>query len=156
MLAPFLNIIKMNHDNFISKKGARAILLDEQGRVLLGKRAKGIESGKWCLIGGKPEEGETTKEAVIREVKEEISIDFEPIFYRNFKGIDKNKKVKWTSAYFIGHINSHQLQGNLNLAELAEVRFFSKEELANQEIAFDHKKVLEKFFSDLISTKNKT
>jgi len=40
------------------------------------------------------------------------------------------------------------------LAELAEVRFFSKEELANLEIAFDHKKVLEKFFSDFISTKN--
>ena len=27
-------------DNFIFKKGANAILIDEKGRVLLGKRAK--------------------------------------------------------------------------------------------------------------------
>jgi len=135
-------------DNYIFKIGAYAILLDEKRRVLLGKRAKGIEVGKWSLIGGKPEENETMEEAVVREIREEISVDFKPFFYRIFRGVNKEKGVKWLSSYFIGYIRSDEIPDNYDKNELAELKFFSKEELADLEIAFDHKRVLKTFFKD--------
>lgn len=147
-------------DNFIFKKGARAILLDEKGRVLLGKRAKGIETGKWCLIGGKPEENETMEEAVKREVKEEVAIDFKPFFYREVRGVDKTKGVKWLSSYFVGYIRSDEVSDNYEKNELADLSFFSLEEVADLEIAFDNKKAIKDFFQDyslglITSAKNK-
>lgn len=135
-------------DNYIFKIGAYAILLDEKRRVLLGKRAKGIEVGKWSLIGGKLKENESPKDAVKRETKEEISIDFEPVFYRQIGGVNKVKKVKWLCSYFIGHIKSNEPLDNYEKSELSELNFFSKEELADLEIAFDHKRVLKTFFKD--------
>jgi len=142
-----LSIIQIM-DNFIFKKGAKAILLDKKGRVLMGKRAKGIESGKWCLVGGKPEENETMEEAVIREVREEISISVKLSFYREVEGVDETKGVKWLSSYFIGHLKSDNPPDKFEKNELSELRFFSFEELDDLEIAFDHKKVLKDFFKD--------
>lgn len=150
----------MNTDNFIFKTGAKAILLDKKGRVLMGKRAKGIESGKWCLVGGKPEEGETMEEAVIREVREEISINVKLSFYREVGGVDEEKKVRWLSSYFIGYYESDNPPEEFEKNELSELQFFSPEELEELEIAFDHKKVLKDFFRDysrglISSIKNK-
>ena len=73
----------------VFKVEARAILLDKKKRVLLGKRAGGMEAGKWSLIGGKPEKGENAEKAVKREVKEEINLKFEPIFYQKAKGVNQ-------------------------------------------------------------------
>jgi len=86
----------------------RLILLDEEGRVLLARRAKGtVEEGKWCLVGGKPDSGETKLEAIKRETEEEI--------------------------------------GLIDTREISEIGFFSEEELAELDIALDHKEVILNF-----------
>lgn len=134
--------------NLIFKKGARAILLDSKGRVLLAKRAKGIESGKWCLIGGKPEDNETMEEAVIREVKEEIAADVELSFYRKVGGFDETRNVRWLSSYFFGQLKSDNPPDKFDKNEISELRFFSANELEKLEIAFDHQQILKDFFKD--------
>ena len=131
--------------NFVLKVEARAILLDEKKRVLLGKRAGGMEVGKWSLIGGKPEEGESAEEAVKREVKEEIGLKFEPIFYQKAKGFDKKSGIKWRSTRFLGDIKSTQ-KLDYDKSEFSEIKFFSSEELDNLEIAFNHKEILKDLF----------
>lgn len=51
-------------------------LVDNDGRVLLTKRPEGRSmAGLWEFPGGKVEEGETPEAALIRELKEELSID---------------------------------------------------------------------------------
>lgn len=51
-------------------------LVDIDGRVLLAKRPEGRSlAGLWELPGGKVEEGETPEAALIRELREELSID---------------------------------------------------------------------------------
>lgn len=51
-------------------------LVDVDGRVLLAKRPKGKPlEGLWEFPGGKVEDGETPEVALIRELKEELSID---------------------------------------------------------------------------------
>ena len=54
-----------------------AVVFDEKGRVLLGKRHQPEIPeihGKWNLLGGRIEFGETPEEALIREVKEESGL----------------------------------------------------------------------------------
>lgn len=53
--------------------GVGAVVLHEN-RVLLVKRAKAPALGKWSLPGGLVDLGETTREAVVREVAEECGI----------------------------------------------------------------------------------
>jgi 8-oxo-dGTP pyrophosphatase MutT (NUDIX family) len=51
--------------------GVSAVVLDDAGRVLLGRRA---DDGRWSLIGGIPEPGEQPAEAAVREVYEETAV----------------------------------------------------------------------------------
>ncbi|WP_406002301.1 NUDIX hydrolase [Streptomyces sp. NBC_00829] len=51
--------------------GVSAVVFDDQGRVLLGRRA---DTGKWSIIGGIPEPGEQPAEAAVREVHEETAV----------------------------------------------------------------------------------
>ena len=56
--------------------GAIVVILDNQDRVLLLRRAPGDywAAGQWGFPGGKLEPGETAKEAAIRETKEESNL----------------------------------------------------------------------------------
>jgi 8-oxo-dGTP pyrophosphatase MutT (NUDIX family) len=51
--------------------GCSAAILDEQGRILLTRRA---DNGQWCLPGGGMEPGESAAEACEREVFEETGL----------------------------------------------------------------------------------
>ncbi|OEV09619.1 ADP-ribose pyrophosphatase YjhB (NUDIX family) [Streptomyces sp. Amel2xB2] len=51
--------------------GVSAVVFDDEGRVLLGRRA---DSGEWSIIGGIPEPGEQPAAAVLREVEEETAV----------------------------------------------------------------------------------
>lgn len=51
-----------------------AIVFDEQGRLLLVKRANPPAQGKWSLPGGRREPGETSESGVVREVREETGL----------------------------------------------------------------------------------
>ena len=51
-------------------------LVDRDGRVLVAERPHGkFMAGLWEFPGGKVESGETPEAALIRELKEELSID---------------------------------------------------------------------------------
>ena len=57
---------------------AAGILLDQDGRYLLGQRPAGKPyAGYWEVPGGKVETGETVFEALKRELQEELGIQIE-------------------------------------------------------------------------------
>jgi len=57
---------------------AAGILLDTEGRYLLGQRPEGKPyAGYWEVPGGKIEKGETIFEALKRELQEELGIDIQ-------------------------------------------------------------------------------
>lgn len=58
--------------------GVGAIIVEE-GRVVLVKRAHLPLLGEWSIPGGAVELGETVREAVIREAREETGLDVEPV-----------------------------------------------------------------------------
>ncbi|UGY94737.1 NUDIX hydrolase [Streptomyces gobiensis] len=51
--------------------GVTAIVFDDQGRVLLGRRS---DTDRWAVIGGIPEPGEQPAETAVREVYEETAV----------------------------------------------------------------------------------
>ena len=56
-----------------------AAIIEKDGKILFCKRGAGGNcAGLWEFPGGKIEKGETPFEAIIREIKEELSADIEP------------------------------------------------------------------------------
>lgn len=54
--------------------GVAAVVVDDAGRVLLGRRA---DTGEWAAIAGILEPGEQPAEAIIREIREEAGVEAE-------------------------------------------------------------------------------
>ena len=68
----------MNEFNRPVTEVAAGILLDAEGRYLLGQRPEGKPyAGYWEVPGGKIENGESVFEALKRELQEELGIDIE-------------------------------------------------------------------------------
>jgi 8-oxo-dGTP diphosphatase len=51
------------------------IIPNGKGEVLIIQRGHGPFKGKWCLVGGKVDNGETVEEAAVREVREEVGLN---------------------------------------------------------------------------------
>lgn len=56
------------------------LLREHQGRsqVLLGRKKRGLGEGRFVGLGGKFEEGETEREAIVREIEEEAGVVVDP------------------------------------------------------------------------------
>jgi len=68
----------MNEFNRPVTEVAAGILLDAEGRYLLGQRPEGKPyAGYWEVPGGKIENGESVFTALKRELQEELGIDIE-------------------------------------------------------------------------------
>ncbi|MEV6167005.1 NUDIX domain-containing protein [Streptomyces sp. NPDC051954] len=55
--------------------GVTAIVFDDDGRVLLGRRS---DNGRWSVIGGIPDPGEQPAACAVREVQEETAVHCVP------------------------------------------------------------------------------
>jgi ADP-ribose pyrophosphatase YjhB (NUDIX family) len=60
-----------------SAPAAAAIVVDDDGRVLLARRAFEPDAGKWDTPGGFLDEGEDPREALRRELREETGLEVE-------------------------------------------------------------------------------
>lgn len=61
-----------------SKVTACAVVVGEEGKVLLARRASAPFAGRWDLPGGFVGEGEHPEDAVRRELREETGLEVEP------------------------------------------------------------------------------
>ena len=104
-----------------------SLIINDKGDILLFKSTKWQD---WVTPGGHVELGETLKQAVIRETKEETNLDIEttdifkfgetinpPTFY---------KKAHFIYFHFLAHIKSGKI--NLDPKELTDYKWFSPEE----------------------------
>ena len=66
---------KATHSQVCPEPTVGALIVNKEGKILLTKSHKWFD--KFTLPGGHIEVGETMKEAVIREVKEEVGLDVE-------------------------------------------------------------------------------
>lgn len=84
-----------------------AVIANEQGQILLQQRPEGKHmGGLWEFPGGKLEENETPEDALVRELKEELSIDIEKELMQPFHFVSHAyddfhlvMNVYWITAY---------------------------------------------------------
>lgn len=62
-------------NNLKSIEVVAAIIFDEQGRIFATQRGYGEWKDWWEFPGGKMESGETPEEALVREIREELSTE---------------------------------------------------------------------------------
>lgn len=79
-----------------------SIIRNEKGQILLLQRSyqDGFQPGKWCLPGGKVEEGEQPSIAAKRELEEETGLQVELTY------LDKVERKDDVSLYYEGFVYS--------------------------------------------------
>ena len=102
------------------------------GHVLVVKRARPPAEGLFSLPGGVVEIGETLKEAVVREVREETSLEIEPVALAGFReAIGRDPDGRIARHFVILPFAARWLAGEPRLnEELAEARWLRPSELA--------------------------
>lgn len=114
-------------DGIDEPNGAGIFLLDEQGRVFLGRRAEtSSEPGMWCTPGGGVEEGEDAATAAAREAEEEFGIIVSPEELYNPKTFIKDDGFKFTTFIVDG---SSDIPIDMREREHDDYGWFSLDEL---------------------------
>jgi ADP-ribose pyrophosphatase YjhB (NUDIX family) len=114
-----------------------ALCVDDQGRLLLCRRAVEPDRGKWDLPGGFLAEGEHPLDALRRELREETGLDVEPL---EFVGawVDRYGDVDDAPATLNLYWTVRVTGGEPEPADdVAELRWFHADELPPaSEVAF--------------------
>ena len=80
----------LQHKFVLLQDGAAAIIINNEGKILLQSRA---DRDLWGLPGGCQELGESFKDTVIREIKEETNLDVEEKAEKEYNEFNKNQKI---------------------------------------------------------------
>ena len=112
-------------------KVSMGIILDSEGKILIAQRnlQKNL-GGMWEFPGGKQEVGESPEDALIRELKEELSIDVEVL--QSFSPYDYRDESIEVSFY---PIQCKIVGGKIVNNEHEEVKFISIDEINNFDFA---------------------
>ena len=103
------------------------VIRNSKGEFLMQKRSE-AKGGDWGVTGGHPKSGETPREGIITEVKEELGLDFtNENFIEYDSGCDGRDCYKMYYVTKDLDINDITIQEE----ELSEVRWFTMDELKN-------------------------
>lgn len=106
-------------------------------KVLLIKRKKNPEKGKWSIPGGKIEAFEYATDAAIRETKEEVGVDITILkLFSTTETINKENNEHWISLIYASFPIEDELPYNKEPDKIEEVKWFSLDELPNEIACF--------------------
>jgi 8-oxo-dGTP diphosphatase len=130
--------------------GAIIIKEEPEGqKILLTKRGFPPFQGKWCLPGGHIDPGEPAKQAIIREVKEEVGLDFEARFFSYFDEIIPEQEIHAVVLIFTGTATG---EPKPQPGEVTGIQWFLPSEALTLSLAFQHDQIL-KYYQKTIDKK---
>ncbi len=105
-------------------------IFNDKGEILLQRRA---DVGKWCVISGHVEFGETVEEAAIREIREETNAEASLVRFIGVYSspgsqtyVYDDKTVQYVTSYFEARLLD-ELNPDFTNNETQELRYFSPE-----------------------------
>ncbi len=108
------------------------MVVDDLGRVLLGRRAKDPSRGKWVLPGGKVRPFETIADAARRELYEEAGLEISVDGIATIREIVRPPEEHRLIIYSHGRVVGGSLRAG---SDLSEPRFFSSTDLAELDLS---------------------
>jgi mutator protein MutT len=125
----------------------RAIIENKKGKILILKRAANDEYGSlWNLPGGKVDFGQTAEEALIREVKEETSLECAScqfLFYMDGLPETEGEKHYLTLFFFC----VCEFEGDIRLNEESSTwTWIEPDEIHLYKLAFRNEKALNRYW----------
>lgn len=125
-----------HQDDGILHRAFSVFLFNSKGEVLLQKRSE--QKFLWPMYWSNaccshPRDGESADEAAVRRLKQELGADCELTYlYKfeyqaRFKDVGSENELCWV---WVGFVEAEDIQANPN--EIAEWRFFSKDELDHE------------------------
>src|SRR3989344_7502048 len=117
--------------------GIGAVIINSEGKMLLAKRGKKAknERGKWEFPGGAVEFGDTMKDTIIREMKEELGVLIKPIYHLSpIDHLIPEENQHWVTSMFISKI----VKGKPQIMEpekCSEIGWFTLEEIEKQPLS---------------------
>ena len=130
----------LKHKFVLLQDGAAAIIVNKEGKILLQSR---VDRDEWALPGGCQELGESFKDTIIREVKEETNLD---VYEKDLELIDivsgnirrhdypNGDIVINNTAFYCIRKYSGELKWD---AESKEMRFFDLNNLPKNQLDWD-------------------
>jgi 8-oxo-dGTP diphosphatase len=130
----------------MSYKGPRttidAVILGPDKSIVLVKRKYPPYEGSWALPGGFVELGECVEDAVIREAKEETSLDIEIIKLSGvYSDPDRDPRGHTISIAYLCRKKDPDLEPSGG-TDAKEARAFNRAEIEHMQLAFDHDLIL--------------
>lgn len=129
--------------------GANAIITC-QGKLLLEKRR---DSDIWGMVGGGCKKTETGREAIVREVYEELGLRIAKERFEKLAVYDNPGRIAayrdgsiWRMVIVVYGLEFEEETVMRISSESKELRFFSKDEIKNIEIAVTHRDIVEDWF----------
>ena len=129
--------------------GANAILT-WNGRLLMERRR---DADVWGLVGGGAKKWETGRQAIAREVYEELGLRIRPEAFEKLKVYDDPGRIAayrdgsvWRMVIVLyGYVFDREPVLRIS-RESKELRFFTKEEAQNVDIAVTHRDLVREWF----------
>lgn len=135
--------------NMPAHLGANAIITCK-GKLLLEKRR---DSNTWGLIGGGVKKWETERQAITREIYEELGLRISPSKFRKLGVYGEKGRIAayqdgsvWRMVIVVFGLELEEEPELRISAESRELRFFSREELKDIEIVVTHADIVEEQF----------
>ena len=129
--------------------GANAIITCK-GRLLLEKRR---DSDIWGMIGGGCKKTETGRDAIARETYEELGLRIPKNKFQKLKVYDNPGRIAafrdgsiWRMVIVMYGLDLEEEPQLRISAESKDLRFFTKEEIKDIEIAVTHQDIVEELF----------
>ena len=129
--------------------GANAIITCK-GKLLLEKRR---DSDIWGMIGGGCKKTETGRETIAREAYEELGLRIDKSRFEKLAVYDNPGRIAayrdgsiWRMVIVVYGLDFEEEPVMRISSESKELRFFSKEEVQQIEIAVTHKDIVEDWF----------
>ena len=121
-----------------------------RGKLLLEKRR---DSDIWGLVGGGCKKTENGREAIARETYEELGIRIHKDKFEKLKVYDNPGRIAafkdgsiWRMVIVVYGYDFPEEPAMRISSESRDLRFFTKEELADIEIAVTHRDIVEELF----------
>ncbi len=140
-----INKEEFNRTRHVNVKAAVAAIIERKGKILITKRISDVENGKWSLPGGHLEIGESAEDGAIREVKEETGLELNKVKFL-FYWDEILPRIKTHAIILVFYADARDDAGLSD--EVSEIAWISENDMDKHEFAFEHEKIIRKYFEE--------